>query len=472
MRILDVLNSPWAIQQDKLIEIREIYQTHLRGDKIDFNAIEARIGKPLNNETQSVTSFKGVAVIELHGVVAKRLNLFSRISGGTSTEIFSDQVKKAANDDDIDSIVLSIDGPGGTVDGTFEAADVVFQARENKPIVAFVDGLAASASYAIASAAERVFISGPAAIAGSIGVVATHVDVSSFEKSTGIKTTEITAGRFKRSASQFEPLSKEGRADIQAQVDFLYTVFVEKVALYRGVSVETVLEDMADGRLFIGQQAIDANLVDGFSTLDALVEQLGNGVLPSNISTAVLSDIEVNRVTTKLVQDDIEMSKDTITKGYILENHPEVAESLRQDGINSVDTSNIKAEAKQTERDRIKGVNDQSVAGHEKLITELMFDGKTDAGMAAVQILKADKENRVEKSQQLETDAPAPIPHADIPKTNTKTTTIDPNAPIEERCKAAWNSDASLRTEFSNDFDAYLEGERAMEDGQVKVLGK
>lgn len=473
MRVIDILTSPWAIDPPKLIEIRDIYTTHLRGDKIDIKGIEAKLGRPLINEEQHIDVVRDVAIIPLHGVVAKRLNFFSSISGGASTEIFKNQIKQAAFNDDIKAIILHADGPGGTVDGTFEAADVVYQARDHKPVITFIDGTAASATYLISAGAERLFISGPVTQVGSIGVVATHVDESQLEKNIGIKTTEITAGKFKRVASNFEPLSKEGRADIQAQVDFIYTIFVEKVALFRGVSVETVLNDMADGRVFIGQQAIDAGLVDGVSTLDALVEQLSNGVLPQDISIGALSDIEANRVIAKLEQEDNEMGNQTdITKGYLLANHPEVAESLIEDGKKTIDVKQIETDAKKAECDRIQGVYEQSVPGHEDLITSLMFDGKTDAGMAAVKIIQADKQTRKDVVADLEADAPAPVNHVDAPPPKLKETKIDPNLPIEERCKIAWDKDPELRAEMMNDFDAYLEGERADEGGQVKILGR
>jgi uncharacterized protein YndB with AHSA1/START domain len=102
------------------------------------------------------------------------------------------------------------------------------------------------------------------------------MDVSGQQATQGVKTTEIFAGKFKRIASQYAPLSKEGRATMQQQVDYTYSLFVQAVATHRGVSVDTVLQDMADGQIFLGQQAIDAGLVDGASTLDALIASLNN----------------------------------------------------------------------------------------------------------------------------------------------------------------------------------------------------
>lgn len=402
MRLLDVVNAPWAITPPALMEIAEIYRTHLRGDKIDIPSVEARLGRSLDNEPNNYDVVDGVAIVEMTGAIAKRMNLFSQISGGASAQLAENAIKGALADEDVNSIILSIDSPGGTVDGTFELADMIYAARGQKPIVAFADGLMASAAYAIGAAADSIFISGDTATIGSIGVVATHVDVSEAEKKEGIKTTEITAGKFKRIASAYEPLSKDGRADIQAQVDELYSIFVERVATFRDVSVEIVLEDMADGRLFIGQQAIKAGLVDGVSTLDGLVAKLSQGEsLAPNVLTATggASDSVGAELT-----NDTSQEETTVDKSQVENEFPEVAEAFRAEGRAEGVTTGADAE-----RERILAVQGQSMAGHEKLIQTLMFDGKTTGPEAAVAVLNAERGVRTATVEQIEKDAPEAV---------------------------------------------------------------
>lgn len=271
MRLLDVMNSPWAILPVQLREIQNIYITHLRGDKIDIKGVEARIGKPLKNEPKSFEIFGNVAVLSLEGVIAQKMNLFTEISGGVSTELISKDLQEVMKNESIKAVILDIDSPGGTSSGTPELAKQVYEARKQKRIIAFTDNMMASAAYWIGAAADAVIISSDVVQVGSIGVVATHTDVSKSEEMQGIKTTEIVAGKYKRIASQYAPLSQEGRQTIQEHLDYIYSVFVEDVALFRDVSVAKVLNDMADGRVFIGRQAIEAGLVDGVSTLDALI---------------------------------------------------------------------------------------------------------------------------------------------------------------------------------------------------------
>ena len=85
MSILEILRAPWAIAPDKLAEIQAIYDVHLRGEKIDIAAVEARLGHSLQNEPTAYTvQDGGVAVLNIDGVIAPKANLFTRISGGVS----------------------------------------------------------------------------------------------------------------------------------------------------------------------------------------------------------------------------------------------------------------------------------------------------------------------------------------------------------------------------------------------------
>jgi signal peptide peptidase SppA len=274
MNVIDILNAPWAIIPDKLAEIQEIYRARVEGGEIDIATIEAQIGKPLDNKRKPYTVEGGTAIIPIEGVIGKKMNLFMQISGGTSTQLIGQDFAKAMNDPEVHSILLAIDSPGGTVDGTQALADQIYAARGRKPIIALADGVAASAAYWIGSSADRVYTSGDTTAVGAIGVVARHVDYSQREKSSGIKVTEITAGKYKRIASEHEPLSVEGRASIQEQVDHIYSVFVDNVARNRGVDSQTAADRMGNGKLFLGKRALKAGLVDDVLTQAAIVAAL------------------------------------------------------------------------------------------------------------------------------------------------------------------------------------------------------
>jgi signal peptide peptidase SppA len=243
----------------------------VRGERADLEALKART--PLPGPSQGYEVRDGVAIIPLMGTMSPRINLLADVSGGTSSELLARDIRAAAADPQVAGIVLQIDSPGGSVAGTQAAASAVLAARQQKPVLAIGEGTIASGAYWVGSAADRLFLSSGTDLAGSIGVRYVHSDVSRAEEAAGIKTTEIVAGKWKSAGSQHGPLTESTKQMLQDRVDAIYSVFVGDVAKHRGRSTEQVLADMADGRVFVGRQAVDAGLVDGFASLSDLVAE-------------------------------------------------------------------------------------------------------------------------------------------------------------------------------------------------------
>lgn len=294
MKILDIMNRPWSILESKFQTMQDIYARHAAGERFDIEGLKAAI--PVNGSDGSETNYtvqNGVAVICIEGVISKRMNLFSYFSGGISTQALQQSLADAEADATVHSIVTCIDSPGGEVDGTQVAANAI--AASKKPVIAFIDGLGASAAYWLASQADQIFIADDTTWVGSIGVVTAHTDRSKADEASGKKITEVTAGKYKRIASSHAPLSPEGHQTLQDQVDHVYSIFVDAVAAGRGMSVDQVIADMADGRIFIGQQAIDAGLVDGISSLDAIIAGLNNDFVDRQQNPAAYAGTPIRR---------------------------------------------------------------------------------------------------------------------------------------------------------------------------------
>ena len=390
MTILDVLYQPWAIDADRLMEIQAIYATHLRGESIDIEAVEAKLGRQLQNPPQGYQVQDGAALIPLRGVIAPRMNLMAQVSGGTSAELFVRDVQAAAADPAVSSIVLLVDSPGGAVGGTPAAAAAVMAARAAKPTAAWADGAMASAAYWIGSAAERVYLGSRVHPVGHIGVIATHSDQSRREETLGVKTTEIFAGRFKTARSPHQPLSELGRQTMQDQMDYLYSLFVGDVAAQRGVSVDRVLAEMADARVFIGQQAVDAGLADGIASLDSVIRQLNDRAATAARSSVVVTPLQ--RASMDPTQAAAEWAAE----------NPQAAAVLRAEGASG-------------ERDRIAAVRQQGLPGHEALIEQLAADGRTSGPEAAMRVIAADRLRQAHHSQARMDDAIDAVPQAAAP---------------------------------------------------------
>lgn len=248
----------WAILPQHLVEIYGY---------LGSRAENARAASQRTPSNHNISCYSGTALIPITGIIGKAMSPAMDRFGGTSTVMVSRQLEAALADSSVESVLLYIDSPGGTVDGTQALAEQIRASRGKKPIIALADGSMCSAAYWIGSSADKVFASSETAQIGSIGVVAAHLDVSGWEQQKGIKTTEITAGKYKRIASNYRALDSEGRSTIQEGVDYLYSLFVAHVASARGVSEKTVTQKMADGRVFIGRQAISAGLIDGIKSL-------------------------------------------------------------------------------------------------------------------------------------------------------------------------------------------------------------
>jgi len=224
----------------------------------------------------------GIAILNLHGVITKETDLFTMIfgGGGTGTKMLIQDFKAALEDDDVKGIMLDVDSPGGRVDATVELADLIFESRGQKPIVAFTEDMG-SAAYWIGSGADHVIADNAATQVGSIGIVLVHNELSKMAEKNGETFTIFSSGKYKAAGNRFKPLDKDDKTYIQSMIDYNYSLFIDAVARNRGVSTEVADKQMSDGgKIFIGQQALDAGLVDRIANREeamALLKSVANG---------------------------------------------------------------------------------------------------------------------------------------------------------------------------------------------------
>jgi signal peptide peptidase SppA len=218
---------------------------------------------------------EGVAIITLVGEWVNRGGWVGASSGIISYEGFAYQLEQAKADPRTKAVLLDMESPGGEAVGAFEAAAAVRQLAAVKPVWALVNGLCASAAYAIASAAIRI-VSIPTGISGSIGVVLAHFDMSEFLKKEGIKPTFIHAGAHKVDANPYQALPNAVRERLQAEVGSFYDLFVQTVAAGRpGLSADAI---RGTGALtFMGADALKLGLVDELGSLESALASLAGG---------------------------------------------------------------------------------------------------------------------------------------------------------------------------------------------------
>lgn len=209
----------------------------------------------------------GVAVIPIRGTLLKRGSWMSSLSGFSSYDQLKRTVDAAMADTSVKGVLFDVDSPGGSTHGCFELADHLYSLRGQKPMFAAANDLAASGAYALASAADKLYVTRTGAV-GSIGVYCCHLDVSKADKELGVKYSYVFAGAKKVEGNPHQPLSDSARSDLQAEVDRQYGMFVETVARNRRISSKAVMGTEAG--VFSGDAATEL-LADEIGTFsDAL----------------------------------------------------------------------------------------------------------------------------------------------------------------------------------------------------------
>lgn len=211
------------------------------------------------NEAIPYALRNNIAIIPIYGLLTKRREAFDSFLGTTSYEEIHDLLSEAIEDEAVNSILLDIDSPGGEVSGLFDLTDFIYELRDIKPIYAIANDCACSAAYAIASSASKIFATRTSSI-GSIGVLATHIDTSEYDKKEGIKYTTIFAGDKKNDLSSHEPITDAAATDLQAEVNRLYKMFVAMVARNRNISSAQIKATQAG--VFFGSEAVSIGLAD------------------------------------------------------------------------------------------------------------------------------------------------------------------------------------------------------------------
>jgi len=344
-----LFDRPLAIASATLSELTSLFSV----ENLDFCAKEDSIVCNINDYT---------AFVNISGVITHKLSfLQGLLGGGTSVTQLEKVLTELSNNDSVKRIVLVIDSPGGEVDGVENLSNFIYSLREKKEVIALVEPLAASAAYWIASAASSIYLTSRTAMVGSIGVVAIHRDYSEMEKMQGIKTTEIYAGKYKRALSQHAPLTQDGKAILQDQVERVYSVFVDAIARNRGVTVEKVLK-YADGKLYIGDDALVSGLADGYITL---------------------------REITGGLEDGEKVKTEEITEKYIEDKYPQIVSAFK---------SRFFEEGVRYERKRIEDIRALALEGFENLVEKAIKEGISASDFAVMQ-LKEQKERGITLSQ-------------------------------------------------------------------------
>ena len=342
----------------------------------DPAALETRTGMRLDN-SRTVSVRNGVAIIPVVGPVFRYANLFTEISGATSTQVLATDLQTALDDPKVSAIILNIDSPGGVAAGINELADQIHSARDRKRIVAYIGGTGASAAYWIASAASEIVID-ETALAGSIGVVVEAVVGG--EEANGRKRYQIVSRNAPN--KRVDLATEEGRAKVGETVDAMGDVFVAKVARNLGVDPERVPEMGDFGGLRVGATAVESGLAHRLGSLETLITELAKpaATQPRKYNMTTVSS-------TAELREALAAGTDPQTI--------EIAQAGQPD-LESVRTQS-REEGATAERQRITGINAMASKGFETEIAAAI-DAGTSVEATALQLFKAAQDRGISLS--------------------------------------------------------------------------
>ena len=257
MVLLDAIGPRIGLPEHLLIEGLPVVVTRPAPDDTEEDLPLGRKAYPVSPD--------GIAVITISGTLVKKASWMDAESGLSSYGEIRTMLADARDDPGIRGILLDVDSPGGEIGGLFDLADEVYAVREQKPCYAIANDDAFSAAYALASCAQRLFVTRTGGV-GSIGVIAVHMDQSGFDEKMGRKYTAVYAGARKNDYSTHQPMSSAARANLQDEVDRLYEMFVASVA--RGRDMSPALVRKTDASIYWGATAISAGLADQVGSFD------------------------------------------------------------------------------------------------------------------------------------------------------------------------------------------------------------
>jgi protease-4 len=209
-------------------------------------------------ETLTIGSGDRIAVIDLRGEI-------------TSSEDVVRQLKKYRGNSGVKAIVLHIDSPGGGVVASQEMYEEVRKTRDGgKPVIVSMGSLAASGGYYVSCGATRL-VANRGTLTGSVGVISEFLQVKDALEKLGISLKTIKAGKLKDAGSPTKKMTEEDQTYFQSLMDDVHRQFMDVVARERRMSAEKVRE-LADGRVFTGEQAVELGLVDTLGTFEDAVK--------------------------------------------------------------------------------------------------------------------------------------------------------------------------------------------------------
>ena len=268
-----ILTTEDALEADLLdgLQSEENVRTRLK----EWVEIDGRLRTTSLSTYSSSSSSVSSGHSDAIGVMIASGTIMSGSSSGRNgilgATTFENSMRSFRENDDVKAVVLRIDSPGGSATASEAMWQAVKETSNEKPVVVSMGDMAASGGYWLATAGDTILAS-PHTLTGSIGVFGMHLSLGRMmETKLGITYDHVSTSDFADMFSGMRPLRDAERALFERSLGQIYTKFLERVAESRDMTVDAV-DDIGQGRIWTGEAALNAGLVDQLGDLDDAIE--------------------------------------------------------------------------------------------------------------------------------------------------------------------------------------------------------
>lgn len=272
--LLGILNRPWMMEPLAAEYWGNIAGEILAGRIAGVPSSDTRKGFRESffrvDQNGNMNPSGPVQIISINGPVGKY-----DFCGSPGSQSIQQAVRAANQDNSVESIVLWIDSPGGQVDGTANLADEI--KNSSKPVVAFADGMMASAAYWIGSSANEIVVdkanNGFNTLIGSIGTMASWMDKSKQNEASGIKVHTVYATKSTEKNRMMDEANQGNYTSIIKQLDNVNETFLSAVENNRSGKIDLGKENVLTGKVYEGKDAIKYGLADRLGNFQTAVKR-------------------------------------------------------------------------------------------------------------------------------------------------------------------------------------------------------
>lgn len=346
-------------------QIAEAYNSFFTESQTEVNEAR-RLARPSDPTITGDT-----AIIPIRGVLTYDYDFFTWMLGGTAYSHLLYGIAKAEENSEVKRIIFDINSPGGFFDGVIAVSDAISQTK--KETIAYVSGSAASAAYWLASSADEI-VASRGSFVGSIGVYAAMVDDTKRQEKEGVKQWIIVSSNAPYKVPDVS--TKEGREEIQRNVNKVEDMFINDIANNRGVDPDTVRQTYGQGRTLLADEALSAGMVDRIQAFNDL--------------------FRTENTTMEGLMDFKEMTLEQLSA-----ERPDLVKTLREEGLNAGLSAGAEAE-----RNRLSALNELiGLECADEIVKNAIADGTTTAETASIAILKAQRDQKKVVLQDMQADA-------------------------------------------------------------------